>query len=357
MAHQREHSDVLVVGGGVIGLAVAWRGAQRGMSVTLVDASTAGRATHAAAGMLAPITETKPTEEALLWLGLEAARQWPAFAAELLDASGQDIGYRTDGTLAVARDNDDKAELDRLADILGRFGISAERLSSRQTRQLEPMLDPGVRSGLFVPSDHSVDPRLVAAALHTAAQRVGVEVRHDEVLALTSGGALTARGELTATTTVLAAGCWSRALAATVGVEIDVRPVKGQVLRLRQRSGPLLSRTVRGLVNGSHVYLVPRADGELVVGATQEELGHDTTVTAGGVWELLRDARELVPGISELELVETTAGLRPMTPGNTPLVGRVTDTLVVATGHGRNGVLLTPPTADRVLAELAGVTA
>ncbi|MDX6274920.1 MAG: glycine oxidase [Frankiales bacterium] len=339
-------SDVLVVGGGVIGLSIAWRAAQQGLSVTVVDASTAGRASHAAAGMLAPITETKPTEEALLRLGLEGQRLWPAFAAELTAAGGMDIGYRTQGTLAVALDNDDKADLDRLAKILAGFGVDADTLTSRETRQLEPMLSPDVRSGLLVPSDHSVDPRLLTDALRVAARKAGATIEQRE---------LTSLAATSSSTTVLAAGCWSRALARTVGIHLDVRPVKGQVLRLHDASGRFLTRTVRGVVNGSSIYLVPRGDGEVVLGATQEELGHDTTVTAGGVWELLRDARALLPGVTELTFVEAISGLRPMTRDNTPIIKRAADDLIVATGHGRNGVLLAPLTAERVVAELIGV--
>lgn len=351
------HADLLVVGGGVIGLTIAWRAAQRGLAVTLVDAGEPGRASHAAAGMLAPITETKPTEEALLRLGIAAAAQWPGFATELTEATGLDVGHRTEGTVVVALDADDKSELDRLAAVLRGFDLSAERLTSRETRQLEPMLDPGVRAGLLVHGDHSVDPRLLTAALLLAAEQETVTVIRDTVVELTATGARTQRHELRASTTVLAAGCWSTKLAAGIGVELAVRPVKGQVLRLRDSRGGFLTHTVRGVVNGSSVYLVPRGDGEIVLGATQEELGHDTTVTAGGVWELLRDARALLPGVTELELVESTAGLRPMTSGGIPIVGRVSGQLIVATGHGRNGVLLAPHTADQVVDELAGVPA
>ncbi|MEU7006035.1 glycine oxidase ThiO [Streptomyces sp. NPDC046332] len=354
-------SDVLVIGGGIIGLVTAWRAAQRGLSTTVVDPEPGGGAARVAAGMLAAVTELHYGEETLLALNLASARRYPEFTAELQDATGHDVGYRACGTLAVALDADDRAHLRELHALQTRCGLESEWLSGRDCRRLEPMLAPGVRGGLRVDGDHQVDPRRLAAALVTACERAGVVFHRGLAERLTvvrdraTGVALTEGHELTADQVVLAAGSLSGQLA---GVPRDVlppvRPVKGQVLRLTvpRAYAPFLSRTVRAVVRGSHVYLVPRENGELVVGATSEELGWDTTVTAGGVYELLRDAHELVPGLTELPLTETLAGLRPASPDNAPLLGPTAlPGLQLATGHYRNGVLLTPVTGD-VMAEL-----
>lgn len=349
-------TDVIVVGGGIIGLVTAWRAAQRGLSTAVVDPEPGGGAAQVAAGMLAAVTELHYGEQALLGLNLASAQRYPGFAADLAEASGRDLGYRACGTLAVALDSDDRAHLRELHTLQQQSGLSSEWLSGRECRRLEPMLAPGVRGGLRVDGDHQVDPRRLSAALLVACERAGVIFHRTWAERLTvvreraTGVVLTDGTALQAGQTVLAAGSLSGRLAGVPeGVLPPVRPVKGQVLRLTvpQRYAPFLSRTVRAVVRGSHVYLVPRENGELVVGATSEELGWDTTVTAGGVYELLRDAHELVPGITELPLTETRAGLRPGSPDNAPMLGPTAlPGLQLATGHYRNGVLLTPVTGD-----------
>lgn len=354
--HTSGTSDVLVVGGGVIGLVTAWRAAQRGFATAVVDPEPGGGAAQVAAGMLAAVTELHYGEQTLLGLNLQSARRYPDFAAELTEATGLDLGYRRSGTLAVALDADDRAHLRELHALQRRSGLASEWLNGRDCRRLEPMLAPGVRGGLRVDGDHQIDPRRLARALVTACERAGVAfhrawaeelsvARERAAGVRTSDGTLLAAGQV-----VLAAGSLSGRLAGVPDEVLPpVRPVKGQVLRLTvpKPYAPFLSRTVRALVRGSHVYLVPRENGELVVGATSEELGWDTTVTAGGVYELLRDAHELVPGITELPLTETRAGLRPGSPDNAPLLGPTAlDGLLLATGHYRNGVLLTPVTGD-----------
>ncbi|WP_229925534.1 glycine oxidase ThiO [Streptomyces longispororuber] len=347
---------MVVVGGGIIGLVTAWRAAGRGLSVTVVDPEPGGGAAQVAAGMLAAVTELYHGEQTLLGLNLASARRYPDFVAELAEASGADVGYRACGTLAVALDADDRAHLRELHLLQRQSGLESEWLTGRECRRLEPMLAPGVRGGLRVDGDHQVDPRRLTAALLVACERAGVAFARAWAERLTvarerAAGVVLGDGTaLGAGLTVLAAGSLSGRLA---GVPDDllppVRPVKGQVLRLTvpPRYAPFLSRTVRAVVRGGHVYLVPRLSGELVVGATSEEQGWDTTVTAGGVYELLRDAHELVPGITELPLVETRAGLRPGSPDNAPLLGPTAlPGLHLATGHHRNGVLLTPVTGD-----------
>ncbi|MFG3103186.1 glycine oxidase ThiO [Streptomyces sp. NPDC048182] len=348
-------ADVLVVGGGIIGLVTAWRAAQRGLATAVVDPEPGGGAAQVAAGMLAAVTELHYGEETLLALNLASARRYPEFAAELADATGLDLGYRRCGTLAVALDADDRAHLRELHAFQERSGLTSEWLSGRECRRLEPMLAPGVRGGLRVDDDHQVDPRRLAAALVTACERAGVAFHRTWAARLTvaadrATGVVTADGtELPAGQVVLAGGSLSGRLdGVPEGLVPPVRPVKGEVLRLTMREGaPLLGRTVRAVVRGNPLYLVPRENGELVVGATSEEQGWDTTVTAGGVYALLRDAHELVPGITELALTETRAGLRPGSPDNAPLLGPTgLDGLLLATGHYRNGVLLTPVTGD-----------
>ncbi|MEU7891503.1 FAD-dependent oxidoreductase [Nonomuraea sp. NPDC049152] len=351
----------LIVGGGVVGLSVAWRLGRSGAKVTVIDPAPASGASHAAAGMLAPVSEVSYTEEPLLRLGLAGLSRWPAFAAELEADSGLALDYRTQGTLDLAFGGDDMAALEELAAFMDKLGLPVRRLTGRECRRLEPMLAPSVRGGVLAEGDAWVDPRRVTAALLAALERAGVPLVRRRVtelvrdgsavvgvrLAPPSPGASTglpgpsagSPGDvLLGERVVLAAGAWSGELTG-----LPVRPVKGQIMRLRSPS-PLLGRCVRGMVHGSPIYLVPRGDGELVVGATQEELGFDTSVTAGGLYELLRDARELVPGVTELQVADIVAGLRPCTPDNLPLIGPYGPGLALATGHHRAGVLLAPLT-------------
>jgi glycine oxidase len=314
-------------------------------------------ASHVAAGMLAPVTEADAGERALLDLGLRSARAWPAFAAELEEAAGLDVGLRACGTLVVARDRDEAEALDRELDLRVRLGVRAARVLPSAARRLEPALAPTLRLALDVPDDHAVDPRRVCLALARAADRAGVALRPGvEVAEVRPGrGVALADGSIAgADQVVVAAGAWAGALPGVPeAARVPVRPVKGQSLRLRDAGGPgLLDRVVR--FGGG--YLVPRGDGRYVLGATVEERGFDTAMTALGVHDLLRDAAELVPGVLELEIEELVAGLRPGTPDNAPVLGPspVTDGLVWATGHFRNGVLLAPVTADLVAATLAG---
>ena len=348
-------TDVAVAGGGLIGLSTAWRAAQRGLSVTVVDDSPGTGASAAAAGMLAPVTEAGYREEALLRLGLASVQRWPGFAAELEQVTGTPVGLRTAGTLVVGFDEDDVRELTALHAYQRELGLAAERLTPREARRREPSLTPRVRGGLLVAGDHSVDGRALHAALLTAALDAGVRLVRDRVTGLHVVGRRAA-GLETADGGILAAGAVVLALGAHSGAlpgvpPLPVRPVKGQILRLAG-AADLLEGTVRALVRGRQVYLVPYAGDRLIVGATTEDRGFDPTVTAGGVHDLLHDAIDVVPGISELELVETLARWRPGTPDNAPLLGPgPLPGLVLATGHHRNGVLLTPVTAE-VTAEL-----
>jgi glycine oxidase len=345
---QSESFDVAVVGGGAIGLACALRAQQRGARVCVIDAGEPG-AWHVAAGMLAPVSEAEFGERDLLTLGLESAKRYADFCAPL-----DDPGYRTTGTLVVARDRDEAEALDRLAAFRRELGLPVERLRPTQARKLEPALAPTIRLALDVEGDHAIDPRKLVVALgnaftgeRRAARATALTLSGDRVV-----GIETTDGPVRADQVVLAAGVHNANIELPPHARIPVRPVKGQVLRLRDPRGPgLVERTIRG----EHAYFVPRGDGRYVLGATMEERGWDTTPTAGGVYELLRDLSEIVPGIFELDIEELEAGLRPATPDNLPAIGRgVLDGLVWATGHYRNGILLTPVTADLVAAVLAG---
>ncbi len=355
--------DVAVVGGGVIGLSAAWRLARLAMTVALCDPEPGRGASWVAAGMLAPVTELHYGEEALLALNLAAARRWDGFARDLEAVAGP-VGYRRTGTLLVGADEDDRAWIEQLFDFQRQLGLEVEWLSARRARDMEQALAPGVRAGLWAPGDHQVDNRLVVSALLTALSHAGAVLVPEAVEAVScTGGAvrgvrLSSGTEVAARAVVLAAGCHSSSIGGLPAPSLPaVRPVKGQILRLAAgRGGPPLRRAVRAVVEGSSVYLVPREDGSLVVGATVEEQGFDTTVTAGAVLELLRDARRVVPAVSEMVLDEASAGLRPGSPDNGPLVGPVASVpgLVMATGHFRNGFLLAPITADALSAVLVG---
>ncbi|HEX2028185.1 MAG TPA: glycine oxidase ThiO [Nitriliruptorales bacterium] len=363
--HAVPPADAVVIGAGAIGMAIAWRVASHGVAVALVDERPGRGSSWAAAGMLAPVTEAHHGEEELLELNLASRDRWPDFAAALEDAAGRAAGYRESGTVVVARDRDDLAELDALQALLQRHGLAVERLTSGELRQLEPGLSPGVRGGLLAPDDHQVDNRRLVGALSAACQRAAVTTIRQHALGLdveagrVSGCRLADGSTIRCDTVVLAAGARSGQLAGLPPGGVPVRPVKGQLLHLRPPpAGTAAARTplarhnvrvVAGRPGRPAVYAVPRTDGRLVVGATVEERGFDPAVTAGAVLNLLREAYELLPAISELELAETVVGFRPGTPDNAPLLGPgPLDGLVLATGHFRNGILLAPVTADIV---------
>ena len=326
-------ADVVVAGGGVIGTAIAWRAAIAGLDVIVVDPEYGNAASLVAAGMLAPVSESLFGEDALLRLNLLAAQRFPSFAAELEEVTGHPVGLRREGTLAVAYDPGDHAALMRLTAFRRSVGLDAEELDSRACRRLEPFLAPDVRGGVLFAGDWSVDNRRYATALRQAMRAAGVRTVCDRVVEvcardgracgvrLASGRAIATVDAATvdaatvdAATVVVAAGCWSGGVAGLPdALCAAVRPVKGQLLRLRLPAGmpPVLSHTVRATVRGVDVYVVPRADGEMIVGATCEERGPDQTVTAGAVHDLLHDAMSVLPVTSELILAEACA--RPAT--------------------------------------------
>lgn len=357
---EKRSYDAIIVGAGVIGLACAWRAAGRGLDVVVLERDEPGAgASGVAAGMLAPVGEVAFGESRLLELMLASAAAFPGFAAELEQQSGRSTGYRRCGALHVALDRDEAEELRRRHRLQRSLGLRAEWLTPQACRRLEPGLAPSFAGGVHAPDESAVDPAALCAALLAALEEVGVEVRSSDPVCeglieddRIAGVRTEAGAELRADRVVLAAGCWSGSAAwLPPQARPPVRPVKGQVLTLRGSATKPVSERI---VASERVYLVPRGDGRLVVGATVEERG-DTMVTAGGVHELLREAYRLLPDVAELELVEAAAGLRPGTPDNLPLIGpgRL-EGLLLATGHYRNGVLLAPLTADAVAAMLAG---
>jgi glycine oxidase len=354
-------ADVVVVGAGVAGLAAAWSAARRGMRVLVLEASAPGAgASGVAAGMLAPVTEADFGEPELVELNVAAARGWPGFARELEAAAGARVRYRETGTLTVAVDRDEADVLRRLHELQADLGLDAEWLTGSACRRLEPGLAPRIAGGILAPGDHQVSPRALIAALVAALGRAGAELRSGAPvrgLGCGAGGVdaviLEDGTRLPARAVVLAAGAASARLEVPDAARVPLRPVKGQILRLRAgASAPLPATRV---IRTPEVYAVPREDGRLVVGATMEERGFDTSVTAGGVLELLRRAYDALPGISELELIEARAGLRPAATDNAPVIGpAAVPGLVWATGHWRHGILLAPITGEAVAATLAG---
>lgn len=343
---------VAVVGGGVIGLSVAWRAVAAGHRVTVVDPAPGRGASWVAGGMLAPLTEAWPGEEQALALGEASLERWPAFA-QALAQDGGDPALSRAGTVVVALDRADADQLDIVAGYLRSVGREVEQVTGRRLRSLEPGLG-AVRGGLLVPGDLAVDNRRLLHSLEAAGRRHGAEFIGDEAKAVEPGLVRTAVREVQCDVVVIAAGARSATLHPLLAR--GVRPLKGEILRLRARrtSLPPPTRTVRAVVEGRPVYLVPREGGELVLGATQYEAGFDETVSARGVRELLEGAERIFPSIGEYELVETAAGLRAASVDTLPFIGDLGDGVLAATGHHRNGLLMAPVTADAVVAWLAG---
>jgi glycine oxidase len=353
--------EVVVIGAGVIGLGIAWRLAQGGAGVTVFDKGASGAgASHASAGILAASAEAEPGEEPLVALGRRSQSLWPAFAAELEQLTGQSVDLRTEGSLAVALTADDQARLLHHLEYQQRLGLPLQWLSAAETRRREPHLAPGLAGAVFMPADHQVENRKLAAALRLAAVAAGATVREhtavERVLIANGRAAGVALADgvcVPADTVVLAAGAWSRQIEGLPPeLRPPVRPVKGQIVALQMdASAPL----VRHVVWAPNVYLVPRLDGRLLLGATMEEKGFDASLTAGGILSLLEAAWRAIPAIEELPVAEMWVGHRPGSRDDAPILGPTpVDGLVYATGHHRNGILLTPVTADTIARYVLG---
>jgi glycine oxidase len=347
--------NVAIIGAGVIGLGIAWRLAMRGVPVAVFDKGACGAgASHAAAGMLAACAEAEPGEEALVTLGRASQARWPAFAAELKQASGVDVGLRPEGTLVVALTSDDQARLNHQLVFQQKLGLPLQWITAAETRRREPHLAGKLAGAVFSPEDTQVDNRKLAAALRIAAEAAGARISEHQAVKTISNdagridGIVLADGrKVAADVVVLAAGAWSRSIDGLAPeLRPPVRPIKGQMLALRMDpTAPLLTHVVWA----PGAYLVPRLDGRLLVGATVEEKGYDTSLTAGGILTLLEAAWRVVPAVEELPIDEMWVGHRPGSRDDAPILGTgLIDGLIYATGHHRNGILLTPITADAI---------
>ncbi len=351
------HTDVAIVGAGAIGLCVGHLLARSGREVTLVDPSPGRGAIWAAAGMLAPASEAHFGHEALVPLLAKAAARWPEFVTELAGPS-DDLGFSETGCLVVGADGGDREELARIERLQRSLDLEVEDLTRAQLEALEPALAPHLRFGLKLPRDHHVDPRRVVGALLGTLEEEGASFVADKVVRVEREGSprlvLAGGTTLRAAQVVLCPGAHLAQIDGLDALDLPfIRPVKGHVLRLAGE--PLLTHTVRATVRGRSVYFVPREDGSIVIGASTEERGYDTRVQAGEVHRLLDDARRVVPGVDELELVEVSVGLRPGSPDDAPTIAAFDDhTVVVALGHHRNGVLLAPLSSEVVVALLEG---
>jgi glycine oxidase len=350
----RTRPRVAVVGAGVAGLGIGWRLAQAGCRVVVLDRGEAGRgASWAAAGMLAAGLEAEPGEQRLLALNRAGQRLWPAFRDELEAAAGMGIGYRSEGTLAVALTRDDAEQLRFSYDFQRGLGIELEWLGGSAVRRLEPHLAPGAVAGVLSPDDHQVDNRRLALALRAAFLAAGGELREHtaveaiEVAAGRARGVVAGGALIEADVVLLAAGPWSASIEGLPPqARPPVRPIKGQMLALRMdKAAPLL----RHVLWAPRIYLVPRDDGRLLVGATVEERGFDPCLTAGGLLALLEAAWRAIPSLEELPVDELWVGFRPGSRDDAPILGPTpVDGLVLATGQHRNGILLAPLIAETV---------
>ncbi|MCJ2062800.1 glycine oxidase ThiO [Methylobacterium sp. J-088] len=351
--HLPDTTDIAIVGGGLIGLSIAWRLARAGHSVTVLERETIGAgASLAATGMLAPAAEHEPGSDPLLPLALDSLRRWPAFRDALEADAGLSIDYRPDGTLVLAVGRDEVERLRFRYDLQRRSGLDATWLSGSEVRRLEPGLRPSITAGVHCPMDHQVDPCRVMAALAEACRRAGVSlIEHAPVTALDWSGVRVAGlhvGEhaIRSGTVILASGAWSGEgglLPETLS--LPVRPLKGQSLALRttRRTG-----TLGRMVWTEQVHMAPKSDGQLIVGATVEDCGFRPGVTAGGLYALLEGARRVLPGIEEMDVEAVWSGYRPTSDDDAPIIDTLAPGLVAATGHHRNGYLLAPVTADAV---------
>lgn len=344
-------APVLIIGGGTIGLSIGWQLAQAGRDVHLFERDVAGRgASWAAAGMLAPDAEIQFEDRALYSLSRESLRRWPDFVLDLEKESGQPVDYRAEGTLIVADDRDGAEALRRHYNFQRAQGLSVDWLTGSEALEIEPFLAPRLSAAVFAPSDHQVDNRRLVEALRMAfASRGGRLHEQARVEAIVPDEkqpavVLEAGARVEGSVVIVAAGAWSRQVG---GLETlpPVRPVKGQMIAL-QMHRPF---GLRHVVRGPQAYLAPKSDGRLLIGATNEEMGFDTKVTAGGIYQLLEGAWDIVPGIYDLPVTETWAGLRPGSRDHAPLLGHADSPGVIfATGHYRHGILLTPITAQEI---------
>ena len=357
MSEQTPHfiapKNVIIIGAGVVGLGIAWRLAQRGVEVTVFDKGGAGAgASHAAAGMLAACVEAEPGEEALVALGRTSQAQWPDFATELERVTGISVDLRREGILMVALTADDQARLYHHLEFQRGLGLPLEWIGAAELRRREPHLGSTLAGAIYSPQDHQVDNRKLVTALRSAAEEAGATIHeYQSVRGIVIAGerargvTLADRTEVLADAVVLAAGAWSRTIEGVApALRPPVRPLKGQAIALQMDPAAPL---IRHVCWAPGVYMVPRNDGRLILGATVEEKGFDPNLTAGGVLALLEAAWRAVPAVEELPIAEMWVGHRPGSRDDAPILGpSAVPGLIYATGHHRNGILLAPVTAN-----------
>jgi len=340
--------DVLVVGGGVVGLSLAWRLAQRALRVVVLDAGSPGGASWAAAGMLAPLAEARSCT-AFVRLGLDSLALYPDFLKELSDASGLEIAPVGPGMLRMARTEHEADTLHQALEWQQTLGLPLEWLDRADVLRREPALSPDIGGAVYSPREQHVTPRRLLDVLRLACRSTGVIIHTDAPVSdfNTQGQRVTGAVSLSQTITcdqiVLAAGAWIGKFAAELGILLPVTPLRGQAMTLDTPLPLPFSHTIYG----TQGYLVPRSEGRIVVGATEEHAGFDAALTPDGMAGLRAMASGLAPLTASLPLHEHWAGLRPVTPDGLPLLGRAPqwDNVFLAGGHGRNGILLTPITA------------
>lgn len=352
MENAPDAMQVLIVGGGLIGLALARELHERDVEVVLLERDRIGQATsRVSAGMLSPDAEIGFEEIELYHFSRESLRRWPAFAEDLEKETGLGCDYRTEGTLVVADDRDAVEIFRRIFQFQQEQGCNVEWVTGRRARSIEPYLSPTLHGAIWAPDDHQVDPIRVLEALERSVRERGIEIHEQAEVAQIEPDAerpsvtLTDGRTFEADRVVVAAGPWSPTIDGLEEARPPVRAVKGQVLELKMKVPFDLTHVVRG----TRAYVVPKSDGRLLVGATSEEMGFDEEVTAGGIFQLLEGARDIVPGIDELEFLNADVGFRPASRDHMPLLGPSgLPGITYATGHYRHGVLLAPLSAEVV---------
>jgi len=345
---------VLIIGGGIIGLSIAWRLIGIGKKVVVVDKRNLGKeASWAAAGMLSGRLDLKPSEKQLLPIFEKSHHAWPKFAKELENKSGKRIGYRKEGTLMIACDINEEQKLKNNYNFLKNNNIDVSWLSGNKIREKEPYVSNNVLSGFFSPEDHHVNNRYILDALITILKKnknncifkENTEVEKiitdkDQVI-----GVQTRNETIKTKEIIICSGAWTNKIKNIEIKEVPIRPVKGQMVCLKM---PKNTSLLKHILWRENVYLVPRDNSDLIIGATEEEMGFDKSLTAGGIYNLLKIAREVLPAIENLSIVESWAGLRPATRDEAPIIGpsKKIKGLIYATGHHRNGILLAPLTSN-----------
>ncbi|MBO0722852.1 MAG: glycine oxidase ThiO [Blastocatellia bacterium] len=350
--------DAIIIGGGVIGCSIAWRLSQAGMRALVVERGAIGReASWAAGGILSPLAEADRAD-AFFDLCAASRSLYAEFAHELREATGIDIEYRSEGTIYLALTDDDEEELEIRLRWQQQAGLNVKRLNATCVHKLEPMVNERLRWALKFPDDHQVDNRRLTKALEVAARKAGASfLTHTEVISLSLDGrqvrgVLTSRGEIHAKAVIVAAGSWSSLIKADRGEEsyFSIEPIRGQMVAIDMAERPL-----QHILYSRRAYLVPRNSGYVIAGSTVEEVGYDKRVTAGGIGSIISRALEIAPGLAKQAILETWAGLRPKVRSadihdEWPVLGVDAQIggLVYATGHYRNGILLTPITAKTI---------